>query len=261
MSAKGPRATASVRAVVAKGAATATPTVVPVKRGRPYARWSKAIAAVGDEVEMTAEFDFPPAGAEFTIYEYDDGGSNDDLVEKVAPVVQGNTATAKWKVKYVDDSDDPKAAEEIAKKGYTLPEFYFKVQEGGKEACHSGMAEPLLLKVTDVIDREILDDVAGIPMPGAMYEIELADGTKREGKLDDKSRVHEENVPPGKFWIRLKTGKARLFDFDGAFSDKALEPSDRHAPPIPGATTSVVELAEERKPQVIGVAASPALVA
>ncbi len=226
----------------------------------PCARWSKTQALCGEEVELVVKVG-PRGGTgpfELEIWERDEIGA-DDLVDKVTPEPRGEgKVVGKWKVRHVDDSDDVESAEELEKKGYTLPEYYFVVKRDGTALCDSGTDEESLLRVLDVIDRPIHDGVLGEPVPGARYELTLADGTKREGTLDDASRLYEENVPPGPFWIRLETGTVETFDPGASEVDLAgftpLGEDSAAEPPEPDPGLAVVAVAahprqvEEGKP-------------
>ncbi len=240
---------------------------IAVKTGRVYhllvypcAHWSKTKALCGEEVELVVKVGRGKAAEgpfELEVYERDEIGA-DDFVDKVTPEAREDEVVGKWKVKYVDDADDIESALELETKGYNLPEYYFVVKQAGKVLCDSGTDEESLLRVLDVIDCPIHDGVAGTPVPGARYEVTLADGQKREGTLDDESRLFEENVPPGQFWVKLETGTVERFDpgpsaveLDGA--SPLGEPSSVDPlPPHPGlaivAVTAHPRQVEEGRP-------------
>lgn len=161
-------------------------------------------AQVGDEIELAADLagHFPPGTpALFHVHEHDEGGAHEH-VTTVKGAVRGGRAVARWKVPLrIGDEHKDASAKEMADKGYKPARFFFEVEVEGLKA-DSGKSEELLLEVGDVIDRPIRGS-AGELLPGARYEVTLADGTVRQGVLTADSRILEKNVPPGKADIRI----------------------------------------------------------
>lgn len=126
----------------------------------------------------------------FRIYEKDEDGE-DDYVDSVLALVENGTATAEWKVKYVEDTDDVESAKELQEKQYTLPEFVFKFY-----GATDNVEESNLLQVVDFVEVTLIDEETGEPLANCDYTLILTDGELREGTLDENGYAKIENVSP-----------------------------------------------------------------
>ncbi len=179
---------------------TDAPAAAASNAGNPFGalRWSAKRCFVGDEVELQAELTRPLPSVQFEILEHDRDGQHDHVAWLDAKV-DGSRAVARWQVEYVEDLDDWDSQAQLAAKGYTLGEFFFKAVSGRHQKT-SGEDEAQLLHTDDVLDIHIEDPGAG---PGRRYLLTLADGTTREGALSADGRIHEEGVAPGPYTLKL----------------------------------------------------------
>ena len=96
-------------------------------------------ALVGDEVYLCADVTDIDDGAtaKIKIVEKDDDG-NDDEVTTLPAKVQDGKIRCDWKVVYTEDNDDTESQKEMEEKGYTLPEYVFRIECDGAESEESG---------------------------------------------------------------------------------------------------------------------------
>lgn len=176
--------------------------VIPV-RLISNAKWDKQEANRGDIIKLTADTKNIPDDTEvkISIYEHDHDGAH-DFITKFPAKVKANKIEAEWEFKYHEDTDDIPTDEEMEKGGrsYNHPEYFFVVRLGGVEG-KSG-----LLKFKDWIEIE-LKDMGESPIPDEEYILYLADGTKKQGRLNKMGYAREDNVSPGQF----KVGFPNLF--------------------------------------------------
>ncbi len=178
-------------------------TIIVRRDGFVRCRWSTLQGRVGDQVELIAEL-APGATistATFRIFERDKA-TEDDVVTVLPGQVQGQNMRATWRVQNIAEEAAERAEGNSDGRRWELPEFYFRVEAGEKRA-DSGRADNRLLKIVDRVDRPVTG-FDGKPLPGASYEMELADGSTRRGTLDERSRVREEEVPAGRFKLRVE---------------------------------------------------------
>ena len=99
-------------------------------------------ALVGDEIYLCADITDIAEGASATIkiVEKDADGKNDP-VTTLSAVVSGGKIKCQWKVTYTPDEDDEDSQQELAEKGYTLPEYAFVVECAGVTSGESGVLE------------------------------------------------------------------------------------------------------------------------
>ncbi len=152
------------------------------------------IANVNEKVMLKADVKGVEDGKyiPFLIYEKDEQGE-DDYVDSVLTLVENGTATAEWKVKYVDDSDDIEAIHEMQEKGYTLPEFVFKYENSNGENVESAV-----LSVEDCLEIKAIDDETGNPLANVNISISLPNGEFLEEKLDDNGYIKLEELRASK---------------------------------------------------------------
>ena len=102
--------------------------------------WKSCISA-GDEVYLCDITDIADgAAATIKIVEKDADGK-DDPVTTLSAVVSGGRIKCQWQVKYTTVEDDADSQQELAEKGYTLPEYAFVVECGGATSGESGVLE------------------------------------------------------------------------------------------------------------------------
>ncbi|MDY4675087.1 MAG: hypothetical protein SO369_08845 [Treponema sp.] len=70
-----------------------------------------------------------------------DADGKDDPVTTLSTVVSGGKIKCRWQVQYTTDEDDADSQQELAEKGYTLPEYAFVVECGGATSGESGVLE------------------------------------------------------------------------------------------------------------------------
>lgn len=135
--------------------------------------------------------------AKFEIYEYDQDEAH-DFITKLSGKVKGKKVETLWEYEYHEDTDEIPTQEEMEKVGgkYSPPEYFFKVIIGGKEAKSE------LLEFRDWIEIELKDE-AGEPVGNEDYVLHLADGQRKEGKLDENGYAKVEDIPPGKIDIEF----------------------------------------------------------
>ncbi len=177
--------------------------IVPRRKGA--CRWSATRARRGARVELIARLE-ASGPLRFAIFEHDQDGAHDPVCELPAERTPDGLWRARWSPERLRDDDDQGSARERASRGYSCPEFFFRVL--GAPAPHASGQEPAaLLRVLDRIDRPLRDQ-DGAPLPGARYVLHLADGSRRRGQLTADSRLIEEDVPPGPVDLELLDGPA-----------------------------------------------------
>jgi len=157
------------------------------------AAWSVEEAQVGDSLTLTAEaWGFADGtAARLIIFERQVRGAA-RAIATIAAEVQGGRVEAEWQYAYPPRSSE----EEASFQGYWRPEYYFVVQIGAVQTV-SG-----LLELTDRLEIEVRDE-EGQPLAGEDYRLYLADGSVREGQLDDAGCAREEDVPPRPALLQL----------------------------------------------------------
>ncbi len=158
------------------------------------ARWSKSKARCGDEITLSCSTKSFPDGTQvtFKIYEKDTKGE-DDYITTLLGNVKENRVEAKWKYEYHEDIDDVDSDKEQKEKGYTKPEYYFKVKIEDKES-KSGIVE-----FKDWIELECVDEEDN-PLANEKFVLVSSDGKRVEGQLNEKGFAKVSNLPPAKKW-------------------------------------------------------------
>jgi len=161
------------------------------------AKWDKKEARRGDILKLTADVKGVPddTEGEIEIWEYDSDSAH-DLITKFPVLVKNKKVELEWEYEYHEDTDEIPTEEELQKYGnhYNPPEYFFRVKAGEVQADSS------LLEFKDWIEIE-LKNAAGEPIPNVDYEVCLADGKNKTGKLDANGYVKLENVPPGGYTV------------------------------------------------------------
>jgi hypothetical protein len=163
--------------------------------------WGASVAARGDIVTLSGKVSSVPSGWEITlvVYEYDDDGCHDPVVELPAQVRDGKFEL-KWEYQYYEDTDEIPTQGELdtydAK--YAHPEYFFTVRVDGTE--YGAEQASGLLRFKDFLKLQVLDE-RGEPMANEKYVLRLADGTERKGNLNSDGFLEEEDLPPGEVII------------------------------------------------------------
>ena len=107
---------------------------------------------------------------------YADG--KDDPVTTLSAVVSGGRIKCQWKVTYTPDEDDADSWQELAEKGYTLPEYAFVVECAGATSGESGVLE---------IKDEIIITVKNFEnLKGKTLKLVWKDGSSKEIPIDSE---------------------------------------------------------------------------
>ena len=160
-------------------------------------KWDKKEARRGDILTMTADVETVPDGteAEIEIWEHD-ADEVHDLITTIPVEVKGKKIECKWEYEYHEDTDEIPTDEEV-ERGYNPPEYFFRVK------VNEVFEDSELLVFKDWIEIELIDD-EGNPIADQEFEIIFADGSTREGTLDDKGKVCIEDIAPGSYNIIYK---------------------------------------------------------
>jgi hypothetical protein len=160
------------------------------------ARWGQNEAQRGDIIKITADAKGGADGTEalITIWEYDEDGAH-DLISRIPAFVENEKIEIEWEFDYYEDTDEILTSEET-EKGYSSPEYFFRVRVGGDEI------ESDLLSFKDDMEIELLGE-DGTPIADKEYIIHLPDGSQRRGRLDRNGYARESRVSPGKVRIEF----------------------------------------------------------
>jgi len=176
--------------------------VFPMPRVRNM-KWSAKEARRGDVLTLSANVENVRDYSEvkLIIYEYDQDGAHDRITELPA-IVKGGKIEVNWEYEYHEDTDEIPTEEELKKYGkhYNPPEFFFTVKIGENEFGKE--QESGLLEFKDWIELE-LKNRDGSPIPNENYIVILADGSQKEGKLDENGYDRIEDIPPGPYRVRF----------------------------------------------------------
>ena len=159
-----------------------------------------AKALVGDEVYLCADVTDIDEGATATIriVEKDDDGNDDDLAT-LTDKVQDGKIRCDWKVVYTEDNDDTESQQELEEKGYTFPEYAFRIKCDGVESDESGQ-----LDVMGWIKTQIIDKRSNEPVSNRNYTIYKTDGSTIKGKTDKDGYVYIKDLKIGKYRILVR---------------------------------------------------------
>ncbi|MBW2662319.1 MAG: hypothetical protein JRD93_10090 [Deltaproteobacteria bacterium] len=167
-------------------------------------KWGQKEARREDLVKLSANIEGVPDETEVMIhiYEYDQDGAH-DFITKFPYRVKNKKIEVDWEYEYHEDTDEIPTDEEMKKHGnsYNPPEYFWVVDVYGKR--FGDEQESGLLEFKDWIEIEARDD-NNDPLGNADYEITLADGTKKTGKLDQNGYAKIEDIPPGKYAYRIE---------------------------------------------------------
>ena len=89
--------------------------------------------------------------------------------------------------------------QELAEKGYTLPEYAFVVECGGATSGESGV-----LEVRGWIRTRFVNNYTGRPIRNCKYTVYLLDGRKLEGFTDEDGFVELQRLEKGSYFIVIE---------------------------------------------------------
>lgn len=164
-------------------------------------QWDKKEARRGDIVRLQAELDRVEDEIEVVviIYEYDLDGNHDKVVS-IPTTMKKKKLDLQWEYEYHEDVDEIPTEDELQQFGkkYSHPEYFFVIEIGGVELGKK--QESGLLKFKDWVRIELRDQ-DGKPVPNEKYNLILADGTQKDGKLNGDGFAKIEDVPPGEYYV------------------------------------------------------------
>ena len=171
--------------------------------------WSAPEARRGDVLTLSADTSGMRDHTEVTliIYEHDTDSAHDKIIELPAKVMD-DRIEVRWEYEYHEDTDEIATQEELDRYGsqYNPPEYFFTVKveitEFGREQ------ESGLLEFKDYVEFTALDE-SGEPMKNRDYILKFADGSERNGKLDDNGYVKITDLPPGAVEIEFPADESR----------------------------------------------------
>jgi uncharacterized Zn-binding protein involved in type VI secretion len=149
------------------------------------AKWSKAKAPVGEEIELTVAadgFENGTPGA-ITITKKDDAGV-EHMLAHLAGKVEGKQLKAKWKIDVADAFEAPVKEKPERKEEYCQ----FMAYTGGSVAV-SGK-----LEVHTDLDIEMVDEI-GQPLEGEDVEVLLSNGEVKAFKIGSSGKISIPSVP------------------------------------------------------------------
>ena len=126
-----------------------------------------------------------------------DVDGKDDPLTTLSAVVSGGKIKCQWKVQYTADEDDANSQQELAEKGYTLPEYAFTVECGGATSGESGV-----LEVRGWIHQEVTYYKSSSEVKDMKYHLEFSDTYKIEGRVAGGS-IKEGELPLGNIVLRI----------------------------------------------------------
>ena len=178
-------------------------------------KWSSDTARRDELVTMSAKVKNVPDGTDaiVKIYEFDRDGAH-DLITEINATIEGGKIKVEWEYQYFEDTDEIVTEQELQQygKSYNPPEYFFTITIEGQEFGKSDQASGLL-RFKDWIELIGFDD-QGNPAGGQKYKIFLADGSKKEGKLDDNGLVRLDDIPPGPYDFQIMPDESEDNDSD-----------------------------------------------
>jgi len=178
-------------------------------------KWDKQQARRGDTLKLSADIEGvqDKSEAKVIIYEHDQDGNHDRIAE-IPTNVKNKKIEVQWEYEYHEDTDEIPSDEEMKKygKSYNPPEYFFTLKIDDQE--YGIEQESGLLLFKDWVEI-YLEDETGKPLANEKYELNLSDGSKREGTLDSDGFAREEDIPPGKISYTFPDLKdSSLYDTD-----------------------------------------------
>lgn len=160
------------------------------------ARWSQPEARRGDILTLTADVKGAPNGTEarITIFEHAPDGAH-DLVTELLTLVEQEKVEVDWEFNFQGEVEDIPSHDEV-EEGYQAPQFFFRVNVGGKTADSD------LLTFIDFIEILVVDH-EDVPLGELDFVVMFADCTEHQGTLDENGFARIEDVPPGTFTVEI----------------------------------------------------------
>jgi len=126
------------------------------------------------------------------IWEKDQVGS-DDFITSMKVYVKSGKVERTWKVEYHEDTDDVDSEQEQQEKGYTMPEYVYKLDTTSGPEVVSG--ESPVLEVYGWLKVKLIDSRTGKILSNYKYIIHLPDGTTKEGTTDNDGYIDNKELP------------------------------------------------------------------
>jgi phage protein D len=159
-------------------------------------------AHVGDKVVMSSDVRDLDDGTQvkINIWEKDQVGS-DDFITFLTAYVKDGKVERNWTVEYHEDTDDVDSEQEQNEKGYTMPEYVFKLETTTGPEVVSG--ESPVLEVKDYIEF-VFRNENGVPIENAKFSLIKNDGTVvKEIKSDKNGIVRINELDIGDYGIEI----------------------------------------------------------
>jgi hypothetical protein len=167
------------------------------------ATWGHEGAAIGDDIELSAEVNGTDvSGLEFRVKDPDN-----KTIATLPVQVKGTQALLKWKVPASESEGE---------------EYDFGAWKGADCFNRSGK-----LKVADIIHAQLVDEHSGEILKKANYEVTLHDGSVRTGVTDEDGFIFEDKVPPGSYTVTVG-GELEVFDGGAGELNIPIELGPKH---------------------------------
>jgi hypothetical protein len=136
-----------------------------------------------------------------TLWEKDKVGS-DDFITSYSVYVKDGKIERNWTVEYHEDADDVNSEQEQKEKGYTLPEYVFKLETTSGVTVESG--ESPVLETYGWMRIKILDEKTHEPLANTTVVFHKPDGSEEEIQTDDKGYIERKDIKMGDYKISIK---------------------------------------------------------
>jgi hypothetical protein len=153
---------------------------------------------VGDKVVLSADVRDIDDGSSvrINIWEKDKVGT-DDFIKSYTSYVRDGKVERNWTVEYHEDTDDVDSEQEQKEKGYTMPEYVFKLETTSGPATESG--ESPVLEVKDWVEIKVFNG-DNKPYSNKKVKLTAQDGEEINRVLDENGYVKIENIDQRKHW-------------------------------------------------------------
>ncbi len=160
-------------------------------------------AHVGDVVILSADVKDMDDGTsvKITLWEKDKVGT-DDFIGSFSSYASAGKVERKWTVEYHEDADDAESEQEQKDKGYTLPEYVFKMETTAGPTAESG--ESPVLETYGWMKIKILDEKTHEPLANTTVVLHKPDGSTEEIQTDDKGYIEQKDIKMGDYKISVK---------------------------------------------------------
>ena len=178
------------------------PVTNPIDRSVINPRWDKAKAMIGEKVLLKVELrnQYENATVEYKIYPEGADTKKDQPIQKLYERNEGGKSEAEWLPvwpKFNEGEEQPETVNYI----FTAVSF----------GCAEVKSGPITIE-KDVLNIYLVNEQTGEPIPGIKYRAEFADGTYREGILDENGCARELDIPKGEIKVRFETGEELFID-------------------------------------------------